>query len=109
MMSRLSTNFGFICANIEALNSIQTITHNVSSITCNDDLSCIRVYIAATDPKQLEKIIVEGEMTVQEVGGETVNVSPGDVLFFPKGTSTIFTSKSSGLGFYCGQRKQGEL
>ncbi len=55
------------------------------------------------------KIIVEGEMTVEEVGGETVNVSPGDVLFFPKGTKTIFSSKSSGLGFYCGQRKQGEL
>lgn len=55
------------------------------------------------------KIIVEGEMTIQEVGGETVNVSPGDVLFFSKGTKTIFSSNSSGLGFYCGQRKQGEL
>ena len=55
------------------------------------------------------KIIVDGEMTIQEVGGETVNVSPGDVLFFPKGTQTIFSSNSSGLGFYCGQRKQGEL
>ena len=48
-------------------------------------------------------------MTVEEVGGQTVDVSPGDVLFFAKGTKTIFTSKSSGLGFYCGQRKQGEL
>lgn len=55
------------------------------------------------------KVIVEGEMTIQEVGGQTVNVSPGDVLFFPKGTKTIFSSKSSGLGFYCGQRKQGVL
>ncbi len=55
------------------------------------------------------KIIVEGEMTVEEVGGETVNVSPGDVLFFSKGTKTIFSSKSSGLGFYCGQRAEGEL
>lgn len=55
------------------------------------------------------KIIVEGEMTVEEVGGQTVDVSPGDVLFFARGTKTIFTSKSSGLGFYCGQRKQGEL
>ena len=55
------------------------------------------------------KIIIEGELTIEEVGGETVNVSPGDVLFFPKGTKTVFSSKSSGLGFYCGQRKQGEL
>ena len=55
------------------------------------------------------KIIVGGEMTVTEEGGQTVDVSAGDVLFFPNGTKTIFTSKSSGLGFYCGQRKLGEL
>jgi len=55
------------------------------------------------------KIILEGEMTIQEVGGETANVSPGDVLSFSKGTKVIFSSKSSGLAFYCGQRKQGEL
>ena len=48
-------------------------------------------------------------MTIKEVGGETVEVSAGDVLFFSKGTKTIFSSNSSGLGFYCGQRKQGEL
>ena len=48
-------------------------------------------------------------MTIQEVGGETVNVSAGDVLFFAKGTQTIFTSNSYGLGFYCGQRAQGEI
>ena len=55
------------------------------------------------------KIIGEGEMTIEEVGGQTVNGSPGDVVFFPKGTKTVFSSKSFGLGFYCGQRKQGEL
>ena len=55
------------------------------------------------------KIIVEGEMTIEEVGGQKVDVSPGDVLFFPKGASIIFTSKSYGIGFYCGQRKEGEL
>ena len=55
------------------------------------------------------KIIVEGEMTIEEPGGEKVDVSPGDVLLFPKGTTIIFTSKSSGLGFYCGQRKEGEI
>lgn len=55
------------------------------------------------------KIIVEGEMTIEEVGGQTVDFSPGDVVYFSKGTSVIFTSKSSGLGFYCGQRKLGEI
>ncbi len=55
------------------------------------------------------KVIVEGEMTIEEVGGETVHVSAGDVLFFSKGTKTVFSSKTFGLGFYCGQRKQGEL
>lgn len=55
------------------------------------------------------KIIVEGEMTIEEPGGQKVDVSPGDVLFFPKGSTIIFTSKSTGLGFYCGQRKIGEV
>ena len=55
------------------------------------------------------KIIVEGEMTIEEKGGEKVNVSPGDVLFFPKGCTIIFTSNSYGIGFYCGQRKEGEV
>ncbi len=55
------------------------------------------------------KIILEGEMTISEVGGETIEVKAGDVLYFEEGAKITFSSKSSGLGFYCGQRALGEL
>jgi len=50
------------------------------------------------------KIILEGEMTISEVGGETIEAKAGDILYFEEGAKITFTSKSSGLGFYCGQR-----
>jgi ethanolamine utilization protein EutQ (cupin superfamily) len=50
------------------------------------------------------KIILEGEMTIAEVGGDTIEAKPGDVLYFEEGAKITFSSKSSGLGFYCGQR-----
>ena len=55
------------------------------------------------------KIILDGEMTISEVGGETIEVKAGDVLYFEEGAKITFSSKSSGLGFYCGQRAVGEL
>ena len=55
------------------------------------------------------KIIIDGEMTMAEEGGETVHAQAGDVVYFDKGAKITFTSKSSGLGFYCGQRALGEL
>ena len=55
------------------------------------------------------KVILEGEMTIAEVDGESYDVSAGDVVYFSRGTSVVFSSKSSGLGFYCGQRKLCEL
>ena len=48
-------------------------------------------------------------MTIAEVDGESYDVSAGDVVYFSRGTSVVFSSKTSGLGFYCGQRKLGEL
>ncbi len=50
------------------------------------------------------KIILDGEMTISEVGGETIEAKAGDILYFEEGAKITFTSKSSGLGFYCGQR-----
>jgi len=50
------------------------------------------------------KIMLEGEMAVSD-GSSTNQVKPGDVLYFPKGTTITFTSASSGLAFYCGARK----
>ncbi len=55
------------------------------------------------------KIIVEGEMTVSEEGGETVEAKAGDMFYFEEGAKMTFTSNSSGLGFYCGQRSAEEL
>ncbi len=50
------------------------------------------------------KIILDGEMTISEVGGKTIEAKAGDILYFEEGAKITFTSKSSGLGFYCGQR-----
>ena len=55
------------------------------------------------------KFIVSGEMTLAEEGGETVHVTAGDIVHFDKGATITFTSDSSGLAFYCGQRAKGEL
>ena len=55
------------------------------------------------------KIIVEGEMTISEEGGATVEAKAGDILYFEEGAKMTFSSNSSGLGFYCGQRSAEEL
>ena len=55
------------------------------------------------------KIMLEGEMTITEVDGETVNLEPGDVVYFGAGTKVVFSSKTSGTAFYVGQRKLGVL
>ena len=55
------------------------------------------------------KIILEGEMTVSEEGGATVDAKPGDIFLYREGAKVTFSSKSSGLGFYCGQRAADEL
>lgn len=49
------------------------------------------------------KIIIKGEMTVND-GTTKVKATPGDVLFFPKGSTITFSTQSSGTGFICGQR-----
>ncbi len=53
------------------------------------------------------KIIVEGEMTITDEAGLTVQAKPGDVLYFAKGSRIRFESASYGVGFFCGQRKFG--
>ena len=55
------------------------------------------------------KLMLEGEMTLAEEGGQTVDLRPGDVVYFDSGTKVTFSSKSSGTVFYVGQRKLGEL
>ena len=55
------------------------------------------------------KIMLEGEMTIAEENGETVNLKPGDIVYFDAGTKVVFSSATSGTAFYVGQRKQGVL
>ena len=55
------------------------------------------------------KIIVEGEMTIAEQGGRSFKATAGDVVYFDKGAKIVFTSRSYGIGFYCGQRKAGDI
>ena len=37
-----------------------------------------------------------------------VEAKPGDLFYFPKGTAVTFTTSDFGLGFFCGQRGEGE-
>jgi ethanolamine utilization protein EutQ (cupin superfamily) len=54
------------------------------------------------------KIIVEGEMKITDQTGHSVEAKVGDVFYFPKGSVITFQSPSYGIGFFCGQRKEGE-
>lgn len=55
------------------------------------------------------KIMLEGEMTIKDGAGNAVEIRPGDVVSFGKGETVTFSSESSGLAFYCGQRAEGVL
>jgi len=55
------------------------------------------------------KIILEGEMTISEEGGATIEARPGDIFLYKEGAKVTFASNSFGLGFYCGQRSADEL
>ena len=55
------------------------------------------------------KVMLEGEMTIKDGSGKSVDMRPGDVVSFGKGETITFTSGSFGLAFFCGQRAPGEL
>lgn len=52
------------------------------------------------------KIIVEvvGEFFISDETGKKVSVSPGDVLYFKKGTTITFESTDHALAYYVGLR-----
>ena len=54
------------------------------------------------------KFIVEGSFTIEDETGQKKTVKAGDLLYFPKGTAMTFTTDDFGLGFFCGQRGEGE-
>ena len=81
----------------------------------NAPLTCGLFSLAKSNPLEYTytyneaKFIVSGEMTLAEEGGETFHATAGDIIYFDKGAKITFTSDSSGLAFYCGQRREGEL
>ena len=54
------------------------------------------------------KFIVDGSFTIEDETGQKEIVKAGDLLYFPKGTEMTFTTDDFGLGFFCGQRGEGE-
>ena len=54
------------------------------------------------------KFIVDGSFIIEDETGQKVTAKPGDLFYFPKGTSITFSTPNFGLGFFCGQRGEGE-
>ena len=54
------------------------------------------------------KFIVDGSFIIEDETGQKVTAKPGDLFYFPKGASITFSTPNFGLGFFCGQRGEGE-
>jgi len=54
------------------------------------------------------KLVVEGVFTILDGSGVEVTAKAGDLLYFPKGSTITFSTSDYGLGFFCGQRGEGE-
>ena len=54
------------------------------------------------------KFIVDGVFIIEDETGQKVTAKAGDLFYFPKGTSITFSTPNFGLGFFCGQRGEGE-
>jgi uncharacterized cupin superfamily protein len=51
------------------------------------------------------KLVLEGEMTVEDEGsGQVYELKAGDLIQFSAGTKVSFSSQSSGLALYVAQR-----
>ncbi|KAF4121393.1 Ethanolamine utilization protein EutQ [Geosmithia morbida] len=55
------------------------------------------------------KIFLEGDYTITDTTGQTTKAKPGDVVFFPKGSTITFETENGGLAFYVGQRKKNDF
>ena len=98
--------------NVDGVNAF--LTDVVSSNDPDAPISCGLFRMEKGNPLEYTytydeaKIIVEGEMTIAEQGGQSFKAVAGDVVYFDKGAEIVFTSESYGIGFYCGQRKSGD-
>ena len=99
--------------NIEGINAY--LQDTVSSNNDTAPISCGFFKMEAGNPLEYTysydecKIMLEGEMTITEKDGASVEMKPGDVVYFDSGTTVTFSSASSGTAFYVGQRKFGVL
>lgn len=48
------------------------------------------------------KIILEGEVTISDATGQSVQARAGNVFYFPKGSKITFVTEGGGLAFYVG-------
>jgi ethanolamine utilization protein EutQ (cupin superfamily) len=54
------------------------------------------------------KLIIDGELEISDDSGQKVTATAGDLFYFPKGSVITFSTPSFGVGFFCGQRGEGE-
>jgi ethanolamine utilization protein EutQ (cupin superfamily) len=54
------------------------------------------------------KFVVDGEFIVTDETGAQQHATKGDVLYFRKGSKIRFETPTHGVGFFCGQRREGE-
>ncbi|EWY87176.1 hypothetical protein FOQG_03967 [Fusarium oxysporum f. sp. raphani 54005] len=55
------------------------------------------------------KIILEGNFVIEDSTGQKVEAKAGDVFYIPNGATLTFSSPDTGLAFYTGARKMGDL
>ena len=54
------------------------------------------------------KLIVDGEFRISDDTGQTVEATQGDLFYFPAGSTITFSTPEVGLGYFVGQRGEGE-
>ncbi len=54
------------------------------------------------------KLIVDGSFNIEDETGQKITATAGDLLYFTKGSTITFTTPDFGIGFFCGQRGEGE-
>ncbi len=97
------------------IENIEAALTDIVTSSENAPMTCGLFRLTKSEPLEYAytynevKFIVSGEMTLAEEGGETFHATVGDIVYFDKGAKITFTSDSSGLAFYCGQRAKGEL
>ena len=54
------------------------------------------------------KLIVDGTLIIEDETSQKKTGKVGDLFYFTKGTTVTFTTPDYGIGFFVGQRGEGE-